>query len=69
MYAKNFMQIILGAKAKQFINQGNKVKIILSTEMLGIYFFTYLRQTKLLATRISYLMHPYIVFIKTVFIK
>ena len=45
------------------------VKIILSTEMLGIYFFTYLRQTKLLATRISYLMHPYIVFIKTVFVR
>jgi len=37
--------------------------------MLGIYFFTYLRRTKLLATRISYLMHPFNVFIKTVFIN
>jgi hypothetical protein len=37
--------------------------------MLGIYFFTYLRRTKLLATRISNLMHPVIVFIKTAFIR
>ncbi len=36
---------------------------------MGIYFFTYLRLTKLLCGRMPYLMHPDFVFIKTVFIK